>query len=205
MYICDIFRCDFDDKYTEPIVTPNITICKSWVHWHLPFNVTFTLYNNVSLHLIEMPTYIQMPVHNFSKLEIFGGPENTTEKMELVLVEPTGDFFNCSCTIYDTTTVVRNLLYTDFLKDNVIGKMFIKHQFHTPGVYDVTIYCKNRLYSASAKTNVSSYKPASDFKLSVEYGGQCGSKKEAGSKGDGPGMSIFQLTGAIPFSRVTWR
>ena len=184
-------RCDFDDKYMEPIITPNVTVCKSWTHWHLPFNVTFRLYNNVSEYFIKKPVDIQMPVHNFSKLEIFGGPENTTELMELVLTEPTGDFFNCTWTIHDTTTSSRNLLYTDFLKDDVIGKMHIEHQFKTPGVYDVEVYCKNRLYSATAKTNVSSYKPASDFKLSIVYGGQCGSKKEAGSKGDGPGKRSF--------------
>ena len=149
--------------------------------------MTITLYNNVSSHVINIPVDVQMPVHNFTNLRISGGPENTTERMELLLQEPTGDFFNCTWTIKDTTTVVRNLLYTNFLTDGVIGKMFIDHQFKTPGVYDVEVFCKNRLYSATAKTNVSSYQPATDFDVAVLYGGVCGSKKVAGSKGDGPG------------------
>ena len=113
--------------------------------------------------------------------------------MRLNLQDPTGDFFNCSWTIFDAKgEVAKNLLYTDFLKEGVIGDMYIEHQFKTPGVYDVTVTCINRLYSASAKTNVSSYKPASDFKVTVEYGAACGTKKEEGSKGDGPGISFFQ-------------
>lgn len=138
---------------------------------------------------------IQMPVHNFTNLRIFGGPENTTEAMELVLEEPTGDYFNCTWTIRDTTLVTKNLLYTDFLANGVISKMFIKHQFQTPGIYDVEVECKNRLYSAKAKTNVTSCKAVSDFNVDVVYGGQCGAKKLPGSRGDGPGrpLAVFQL------------
>ena len=177
------FRYDFNDTTSSPVTTPNTTHCTSWPYWQRPMYTKFRIYNNVSSVTKEFLVNVERPVHNFTTLSISGGPENTTEAMVLVLTEKTGDFFNCSWTIKDTTTVIKNSTYNDFLNG-----IHVKHQFATTGIFDVSVFCFNRLYSASKTINVSSYIPVSEFEASVLYGGACGAKKSAGDKGDGPGI-----------------
>ncbi len=106
--------------------------------------------------------------------------------MDITLNLLGGDFFNCTWTIKDTTTVLKYSFYQDYL-----DKRPMKHQFKTPGTYDVDIFCENRLYSASGSCTVTSYKPASEFNIKVTYGGKCGAKKSKGDLGDGAGNSEF--------------
>ncbi len=122
----------------------------------------------------------------FKNLTINGGPENSTEPMELVVKMLGGDFFNCTLTIGYTTVAKKTFLYDDYLQ----GK-HVKFQFETPGTYGVGVFCRNRLYNASAETTVNSFKPASTFEVKVKYGGKCGAKKKAGDLGDGPGNFNF--------------
>ncbi|XP_065066412.1 uncharacterized protein LOC135692255 [Rhopilema esculentum] len=189
-----LVRYDFNDTTSSPVTTPNTTHCTSWPYWQRPMYTKFRIYNNVSSVTKAFLVNVERPVHNFTTLSISGGPENTTEAMVLVLSEKTGDFFNCSWTIKDTTTVNKNSTYSDFLNG-----IHVKHQFATTGIFDVSVFCSNRLYSASAKINVSSYVPVSEFEASVLYGGACGAKKSAGDKGDGPDLDMYAFGCPLKF------
>ena len=142
-------RYDFDDKLSDPVTTPNKTLCKSWKYWKLPFNCKFTVYNNVSSAVIPLTIPVQLPIHNFTNFDISGGPENSTEQMALTLTMKTGDYYNCTWTIHDVTKKTVSLSYPE--------KPVIFHRFATFGTYGVDISCKNRLYNASASIKVTHY------------------------------------------------
>ena len=147
----------------------------------------------------EISVFVQWPVQNFSNVVIRGGPENTTEEMELIITLDTGDYCNCTYTIYDTEVTTKY-----GLADKYQPEIIAKHKFATPGTYDVVVFCKNRLYEASAKTNVTSYIKSTDFDVKVKYGGQCGAKKKEGDLGDGPGDYFIQpsIPHSIGFNRT---
>eukprot|EP00794_Sanderia_malayensis_P008930 gene8930-9882_t len=191
-----LIRYEFGDNTT--IITPNKTVCHSYSYWKLPFKSKFEIYNNVSSISKALDVFVQWPVHRFRNLSISGGPDNTTEEMDLYLNMLQGDYFNCTWTINDTAQAVK---YSTYDVD-VFKKRNIKHRFATPGVYGIGVFCKNRLYNASATHTVISYIPASNFKVRVTYAAQCGAKKSAGSLGDGADNDMFGFGCLLKFEML---
>ena len=210
---------NFSDKYEEPILTNKFKMNKSWPYSKPvtheppfpvpvePFKVNITCWNNVSVVTKTKEVSVQKPVQNITGLVIKGGPENTTEKMDLCMKIDTGDDFNCTwttscrdctdCTLFNTYKEYKNLRKDD-------GYACVaKCQFPTSGWYDVNVNCSNRLYWDTAKITVGSYSPVSgDYEVEAAYDEDCGTQNKAGSKGikEGEEQASFAEGCKVKFS-----
>lgn len=147
------------------IITEDTAINVTYPVWRTdpPYTLTVIAANLISNFSISIPVTVEMPVQELVGFEVFNDVENSTEEMLMQLRIEGGDFFNCSWNMSDgSETQDKYIVYQDFLDNN--GTIF--HQFEA-GVYNVTLFCVNRLWEFETYTMAYSYDPVSLFDVDI--------------------------------------
>lgn len=189
-----MYKYNYDLGDGRNVTTENKTYTFSYPKWRWdpPYTLVVSCFNMLNRVNVTNDTAVQMPVMNLTNFQLTGGPENSTEDMEIKLSLDRGDYFNCTWNFTDGSEQ-REVSYAEY--SNYSGSVW--HQFKS-GDYFVFVSCWNRLYTTNASVTVLSYDPATPFLIETFI--KCPGKPK--KSGLGKSADIFSLACDVVFKTI---